>query len=191
MCGRLKRRLGGNMAQPTNSGVGTAPVAILLSPRLAAVADVFRAMGDFETLCDVAVLDRLEGSLAARMSPQGARGLLLDALLLAFALRRSRPAPFAYAPVGSRRSTRDEYRLLALVAAAYWRDPDLARKAVAALDAFPGEALISLAYDVARWLRTADLHIEPACAELLDSEKVRVAASPGEAGFRSLRGGRA
>ena len=71
-----------------------AAVTVLFAPHLVTVIDVFRALGDFEDHYDVAALDGLEGRLGATMSRNLAKGLVSDALLLAFALTRQRGRTF-------------------------------------------------------------------------------------------------
>jgi len=137
-----------------------APVAVLFPPDSVPVIDIFRALGDFEENYDVAALDRLEDRLAGIISRDVAKGIVSDALLLAFGLRRERLEPVAFAPLRSRRGTLDEYRLLALIAATYWHDFALASDAATALDVAHGQPLISLAFDIARRLETAGLKLE-------------------------------
>ena len=139
---------------------GASPVAFLLSPGVVPIIDIFRALGDFEEHYDVTALDRLEERLAD-LFPRGvAKGLVSDALLLAFVLRRERMAGLHYAPVRSRRGTLDEYRLLSLISAAYWHDFVLASEAAAALDLFHAQPLVSLAFDIARRIENAGIRLD-------------------------------
>src|SRR4051794_13508610 len=94
-----------------------ASVAILFPPDCVPVIDIFRALGDFEEHYDISALDELENRLARIISREIAKGIVSDALLLAFGLRRERMDPLAFAPLRSRRGTLDEYRLLALIGA--------------------------------------------------------------------------
>jgi hypothetical protein len=137
-----------------------AAVAVLFPPDSVTVIDIFRALGDFEENYDVGALDRLENRLARIIGREAAKGIVSDALLLAFGLRRERLEPIAFAPLRSRRGTLDEYRLLALIAATYWHDFALAADAATALHVARGQPLISLAFDIARRLETAGLKLE-------------------------------
>ena len=89
-----------------------------------------------------------------------AKGIVSDALLLAFGLRRERRAPLDYRPVRSRRGTLDEYRLMALMAATYGHDLHLAAAAAASLEILHPQPLVSLAFDIARRLEAAGLQLE-------------------------------
>src|SRR3954469_12411333 len=93
----------------------SAPVGVLFPPDCVPVIDIFRALGDFEEHYDISALDELENRLARNISREIAKGIVSDALLLAFGLRRERMDPLAFAPLRSRRGTLDEYRLLALI----------------------------------------------------------------------------
>jgi len=137
-----------------------AAVAVLLSPAMVPVIDIFRALGDFEDHYDVLALDGLERRLARTMSREAAKGIVSDALLLAFGLRRERVAPIPYGPLHTRRGTLDEYRLVALIGAAARNDLDLADAAAAALGAAHPQPLVSLAVDIARRLEAAGLAVE-------------------------------
>lgn len=146
------------------------PVAFLLPPGVVPVIDIFRALGDFEEHYDVAALDHLEERLADRFERSVAKGLVSDALLLAFGLRRERMEGLSFSPVGTRRGTLDEYRLTALISAAYWHDFVLASEAAAALNLFHAQPLISLAFDIARRLEAAGMRLELPNPALLGRE---------------------
>ena len=135
-------------------------VAILFSQDAVHVIDIFRALGDFEEHYDVATLDVLEARLCSTMSRDAAKGIVSDALLLAFGLRRERSEPMIYKPVHSRPGTLDEYRLLAMISASYWHEPALAAKAATALDLAHPQPLISLAFDIARRLEDAGIKLQ-------------------------------
>jgi len=137
-----------------------AAVAVLFSPGTVPIVDIFRALGDFEDHYDVGALDRLEQRLAQSMSRDSAKGIVSDALLLAFGLRRERAAPMGYGPCGSRRGTLDEYRLMALLSATYWHDFILASEAAAALEIMHPQPLVSLAFDISRRLEAAGLKLD-------------------------------
>ena len=132
----------------------TTLVAVLFPPEALPVIDIFRALGDFEDNYDIGALDALETRLCGLMNRALAKGIVSDALLLAFGLRRERRAPLDYRPVRSRRGTLDEYRLMALMAATYDDDFHLAA-AAASLEILHPQPLVSLAFDIARRLEAA------------------------------------
>jgi hypothetical protein len=138
----------------------TTLVAVLFPPEALPVIDIFRALGDFEDNYDIGALDALENRLCGLMNRELAKGIVSDALLLAFGLRRERRAPLDYRPVRSRRGTLDEYRLMALMAATYRHDLHLAAAAAASLDILHPQPLVSLAFDIARRLEAAGLQLE-------------------------------
>jgi hypothetical protein len=92
-------------AAASASNDGSASVAVLFSPRAVPIIDIFRALGDVEQHYDVAALDLLESRLARSMSRDVAKGIVSDALLLAFGLRRERAGPMEYRPGLSRRGS--------------------------------------------------------------------------------------
>ncbi|HEX2553752.1 MAG TPA: hypothetical protein VHL98_08625 [Microvirga sp.] len=139
---------------------GGPSVAVLFSPGTVPIVDIFRALGDFEDHYDVAALDALEDDLARAMGRDTAKGIVSDALLLAFGLRRERPEPMQYAPRQSRRGTLDEYRLVSLLSATYWHDFVLASEAAAALEIIHPQPLISLAFDISRRLESAGMKLD-------------------------------
>src|SRR5215212_4522582 len=96
-----------------------ASVAVLFPPDTVPIVDIFRALGDFEEHYDVNSLDHLENGLARTVSRDVAKGIVSDALLLAFGLRRERLRPMSYFPLRSRRGSPDEYRLMALIGATF------------------------------------------------------------------------
>jgi hypothetical protein len=167
------------------SGRETTPVVVLFPPRLVPLVDVFRGLGPLGDTYDVTALDALERRLGAIVGERAAKGVVSDALLLAFGLRRDRIAPLTYGPLASRTGTLDEYRLLALVAAAYWRDFHLASKAAAALEMLHTQPLVALALDVARRLERAGIALALPDARLLKparqvERRVDVVVSPAE-----------
>lgn len=139
---------------------GGPSVAVLFPPGTVPIIDIFRALGDFEDHYDVAALDALEDELAEAMGRDTAKGIVSDALLLAFGLRRERPEPMHYSPRQSRRATLDEYRLMSLLSATYWHDFILASEAAAALEIIHPQPLISLAFDISRRLEGAGLKLD-------------------------------
>ncbi len=148
------------MVESVVSVSGAPSVAVLFSPGIVPIVDIFRALGDFEDHYDVAALDTLEDHLARTMGRDTAKGIVSDALLLAFGLRRERPEPIRYAPRQSRRGTLDEYRLISLLSATFWHDFILASEAAAALDIVHPQPLISLAFDISRRLESAGMKLE-------------------------------
>lgn len=161
------------------------PVAFLLPPGVVPVIDIFRALGDFEEHYDVTALDQLEDRLAGRFDRGAAKGLVSDALLLAFGLRRERMEGLSFSPVGTRRGTLDEYRLTALISAAYWHDFVLASEAASSLNLFHAQPLISLAFDIARRLEAVGMRLELPNPALLgrtpEPTDVEIARTPGTA----------
>jgi hypothetical protein len=137
-----------------------ASVSVLFPPDVVPVVDIFRTLGDFEEHYDVNSLDHIENRLARKVNRDVAKGVVSDALLLAFGLRRERIRRMDYAPLRSRRGTLDEYRLLALIAAAFWHDMPLAAEAATALDVSRAQPLVALAFDIARRLESAGLKLE-------------------------------
>jgi hypothetical protein len=140
---------------------------ILFSPRTVFIIDIFRALGDFEENYDVAALDRLEARLADIMDLRIAKGLVSDALLLAFGVRRERPDQLEFSPIGSRRGTIDEYRLMALIGAAYRQDPAVAMEAALALGITNRRPLVALACDIANRLKINGVPVDAPDERLL------------------------
>lgn len=144
-----------------------AAVAVLFSPETVPILDIFRALGDFEDHYDMAALDALEGRLTAAMTRDLAKGLVSDALLLAFGLRRDRSAPLEFRPILSRRGSLDEYRLMGIIGAAFSHDLALAGEAAGALGIRHPQPLISLAFDIARRLEAAGIELQAPDPRLL------------------------
>ncbi len=148
------------MVEASSSPTAPGAVAILLHPSIVPVVDVFRSLSSLEDQYDLALLDGPEQGLAIYTQPEAAKGIVSDALLLAFGLRRERAAPMGYGPCGSRRGTLDEYRLMALLSATYWHDFILASEAAAALDIMHPQPLVSLAFDISRRLEASGLKLD-------------------------------
>ncbi len=148
------------MVESVVSAPGGPSVAVLFSPGTVPIVDIFRALGDFENHYDVAALDALEDDLARSMGRDSAKGVVSDALLLAFGLRRERSEPMQYGPRQSRRGTLDEYRLVSLLSATYWHDFIMASEAAAALEIIHPQPLISLAFDISRRLESAGTRLD-------------------------------
>ena len=143
------------------------PLAVLFPPRLVPLDDVFRGVAGFGDTYDLAALDALEARLAAAIGARAAKGVVSDALLLGFSLRRTRGLPLAFGASGSRAGTLDEYRIIGLIAAAYWRDGELAAQAAAALAGTHAQPLIASATDIAGRLARAGLALPPPDGKLL------------------------
>jgi hypothetical protein len=147
------------MIESATSCQETTSVAVLFAPDTVPIIDIFRALDAFEEQYELDALDRLESRLARTISQEIAKGIVSDALLLAFGLRRERPGPLAYRELRSRRATLDEYRLMALVAAAYRGDGALAAEAAASLGIVNMKFVVSLAGDLARRLELAGVEL--------------------------------
>lgn len=162
-----------------------ATIVVLFSPEALPVIDIFRALGDFEDNYDIGALDALEARLCRLTDCDLAKGIVSDALLLAFGLRRERRGPLEYRPVRSRRGTLDEYRLMALIGAACRCDFPLAAAAAASLDILHPQPLVSLAFDMARRLEAAGLTLDvpnPRLFDLLEGGmSVEVSREPSQA----------
>ena len=126
------------------------PVAVLLHPSAVPVLDVFRSLNRLEDQYDLALLDGPEQALAVYTQPETAKGIVSDALLLAFALTRQRGRAFVHKPVGSRHASLDEYSLLTLIGSS--RDPSsaLALETARYLDIVSLDFMSALAGDLVR-----------------------------------------
>lgn len=145
----------------------TAPgsIDVLLSPRMALVVDIFRALGDFETSYDVAVIDALEGRLTRATDATTARAVVSDALLLGFALRNQRTdaswphADWEMNAIGARQASDHECATLTLIAACKEEDPALAARAAGTLAVRLNPTVSSLARDMGGRLERSGLRI--------------------------------
>jgi hypothetical protein len=165
-----------------------APIGVLFPPDCVPVIDIFRALGDFEENYDITALDQIEDRLARIINRDVAKGIVSDALLLAFGLRRERIEAMDFAPLRSRRGTPDEYKLLALIAATFWHDLSLASDAATALHVAHAQPLISLAFDIARRLEAAGLKLEAPDPRLFRSPSTPpVDVSAGRVGGRVIQ----
>jgi hypothetical protein len=126
------------------------PVAVLLHPSVVPVIDVFRSLNRLEDQYDLAMLDGPEQALSTYTQAETAKGIVSDALLLAFALTRQRGRSFIHRPVGSRHGSLDEYSLLTLIGAS--RDPssEVALEAARYLDIVSLDFMAALAGDLVR-----------------------------------------
>ena len=143
------------VAYDRNSGV-----AVLFAPAAVQIIDIFRALGDFEDHYDVAALDAIENDLACLIDRHTARAIVSSALLFGFGLRRERGRAIDYAQLKSRHGRLDEYRILALMGAAYDRDAVLAAEIATSLGAAHAEPLVGLARDIAVRLGEAGLVLD-------------------------------
>ncbi|MGO4573046.1 hypothetical protein [Microvirga sp. 2TAF3] len=147
-------------------------VAILFHPSTVPLIDTFRSLDSLEGPCNIHVLDEPERELARFISPQAAKSIVSDAMLLAFALGQQRGQPLTYGPLKSRQGSPDEYCLLTLIGAS--RDPgsQLALEAAAALGMASADYITSLAGSLLRQIDGAGL----------------VLAMPGLSEFRAVVG---
>ncbi|MEZ0171809.1 hypothetical protein [Microvirga sp. TS319] len=129
---------------------GPDPVTVLFHPTAVPVIDVFRSIGSLDDQYDLSLLDGPERALSAFVSLGAAKGIVSDALLLAFALSRQRGRAFDHRPFRSRCGSLDEYCLLVLIGASRRPRSDLAREASAFLDVSPLDLLTALAGELAR-----------------------------------------
>jgi len=126
------------------------PVAVLLHPSTVPVIDVFRCLSRLEDQYDLAMLDGPEQALATYTQSETAKGIVSDALLLAFALTRQRGRPFVHKPVGSRHGSLDEYCLLTLIGASRDLASGVALEAARHLDIVSLDFMSALAGDLVR-----------------------------------------
>jgi hypothetical protein len=136
-------------------------VAFLLHPSMVAVIDVFRSLSSLEDQYDLALLDGPEQGLASYTQPEAAKGIVSDALLLAFALTRQRGRPFSHRPLGSRHGSMDEYCLLALMGSLRNTASDVALEAAAYLDIASLDVVVTLAGEIVRQMDIGTLVFEP------------------------------
>jgi hypothetical protein len=136
-------------------------VAFLLHPSMVAVIDVFRSLSSLEDQYDLALLDGPEQGLATYTQPEAAKGIVSDALLLAFALTRQRGRPFSHRPLGSRHGSMDEYCLLALMGSLRNTASDVALEAAAYLDIASLDVVVTLAGEIVRQMDIGTLVFEP------------------------------
>jgi hypothetical protein len=138
------------MVQSSSYPFGTGSVAVLLHPSTVPVIDVFRSLNRLEDQYDLAMLDAPEQALATYTQPETAKGIVSDALLLAFALTRQRGRPFVHRAVGSRHGSLDEYCLLTLIGASRDLASGVALEAARHLDIVSLDFMTALAGDLVR-----------------------------------------
>jgi hypothetical protein len=165
-------------------------VAFLFHPSMVGVIDVFRSLSSLEDQYDLALLDGPEQGLASYTQPEAAKGIVSDALLLAFALTRQRGRPFSHRPLGSRHGSLDEYCLLALMGSLRNTASDVALEAAAYLDIASLDVVVTLAGEIVRQMDIGTLVFEPpslpdfrAMMGYGPSEAVLVEATLGKAEF--------
>jgi len=143
----------------------TGTIDVLLSPRMALVVDIFRALGDFEAFYDVSVIDTLEARLTTATDPNTARAVVSDALLLGFAMRNQRTdaswphGDWEMKPIGARQASDHECATLTLIAACMGDDLVLAGQAARALSVKLNATVSSLARDMGQRLQRAGVRI--------------------------------
>ena len=135
-------------------------VAVLFHPSIVPVVDVFRSLSSLEDQYDLALLDGPEMALAAYARPEVAKGIISDALLLAFALTRQRGRAFSHRPVGSRHGSMDEYCLLALIGSSCDPASEVALEAARLLEIVSLDFLASLAGELVRQIDHGGLVFE-------------------------------
>jgi len=131
---------------------GGESVAVLFHPSTVPVMDVFRSIDSLDDQYDLTLLDGPEQALAAYVQSGSTKGIVSDALLLAFALTRQRGKAFDHRPVGSRQGSLEEYCLMVVIGAARRPGSEVAREASALLgiSPLPLDLLSALGGELAR-----------------------------------------
>lgn len=149
------------MVEVSSYSAAPDPVAVLLHPSMVPVIDVFRSLSSLEDQYDLSLLDGPEEALATYTQPEAAKGIVSDALLLAFALTRQRGRPFSHRPLGSRHGSIDEYCLLALIGASRKPASGVAVEAAALLEIVSLDFMTALAGELVRQMDLGALVFEP------------------------------
>lgn len=136
------------------------PIAVLFHPSTVPVIDVFRSLNRLEEQYDLALLDGPERALAAYTQPEAAKGIVSDALLMAFSLTRQRGKPFCHRPFGSRHGSVDEYCLMTLIGSSRSPESELHLEAAAALGVVSLDFMASLVGEIARQMDRGSLVFE-------------------------------
>src|SRR3954471_11005243 len=102
------------MTEALHNPIGREAVAVLFHPSIVPVMDVFRSIGNLNDQYDLTLLDGPEQALADYVHPGSTKGIVSDALLLAFALTRQRGSAFDHRPLKSRQGSLDEYCLMVI-----------------------------------------------------------------------------
>lgn len=126
------------------------PAVVLFHPSVVPVIDVFRSIGSLDDQYDLALLDGPEYHLSSYVDPAAAKGIVSDALLLAFALTRQRGVAFSHQPLHSRQGSPDEYCLMVLVSSVGQQNLEVAREASAILGVATPDLLSALAGELTR-----------------------------------------
>ena len=148
------------MVQSSSYPFVVGSVAVLLHPSAVPVIDVFRSLNRLEDQYDLAMLDGPEQALATYTQPETAKGIVSDALLLAFALTRQRGRPFVHKPVGSRHGSLDEYCLLTLIGASRDLGSGVANEAARYLEIVSLDFMTALAGDLVRQIDLGSVAFE-------------------------------
>lgn len=138
------------MVEASSFPAAPASVAVLFHPSAVPVLDVFRSLDRLDDQYDLVLLDEPERALATYTTPEAAKGIISDALLLAFALTRQRGKPFSYQSRGSRHGSMDEYCLMTLIGASRFPGSDLSLEAAAALGLVSLDFMASLVGEMIR-----------------------------------------
>jgi hypothetical protein len=149
------------MVEVSSMSAAPGSVAILLHPSTVPVLDVFRSLSSLDDQYDLAMLDGPEQALAGYTRPEAAKGIISDALLLAFALTRQRGRPFSHHAAGSRHGTLDEYCLLALISSSRNPASEVALEAAALLDIVSLDFMSALAGELVHQIDLGALVFEP------------------------------
>lgn len=136
------------------------PIAVLFHPSAVPFVDVFRTLDRLEDQYDLALLDGPERALAAYTPPDTAKGIISDALLMAFALTRQRGRPFCHRPLGSRHESVDEYCLMTLIGSMHAHASELRLEAAAALGVASLDFMASLVGEIGRQMDSGSVVFE-------------------------------
>jgi hypothetical protein len=135
-------------------------VSVLFHPSAVPVVDVFRSLGCFEDQYDLELLDSPETALSSFLDPALAKGIVSDALLLAFALTRQRGRPFSFRPIGSRHGSVDEYCLLTMIAASHQTGRAVTQEAAVVLEIQSLDTLKPLTGEIIRQIELGAIVFE-------------------------------
>lgn len=105
------------MTHPAPREAAQSPFALLLHPSSVPVVDVFRSKSELEFTHDLKLAHEAELELGGWTTAALSKAIISDAILLAFSLSREREELLHYRQQGSRLTSADERRLIALVSA--------------------------------------------------------------------------
>jgi hypothetical protein len=145
------------MTDPGRREVSQTSFALLLHPSSVPVVDVFRSKTELEVTHDLALAQEAELELGAWTTAALSKAIISDAILLAFSLSRERKQPLEYRPQGSRLTSPDERRLIALVSAV-GADEAATALAAATLGVPAGGLCGAAAENLASQIKQAGLH---------------------------------